>query len=137
VAELLDPVHRIHRHDHRVGTQRRVEGDRELRAVLHEEGDAVARADAFALQPAGKRFGLRAKLAKVMLRPKKMNAGLSGKRAADTSTLNQSEVSGSVSERGRRLGQMRKCGRSAGTSNERGDDGTKGSGRGLRRRLEV
>ena len=58
VAELLGPVHRVHRHHHRVGAQGRVERDRELRAVLHEEGDAVALADAFPLQPAGQRLGL-------------------------------------------------------------------------------
>ena len=79
VAELLDPVHRVHRHHHRVGTQRRVESDRELRAVLHEEGDAVARADAFALQPAGERFGLRAKLAKGDAAAEEDERGLVGK----------------------------------------------------------
>ncbi len=58
VAELIGPVHRVHRHHHRIGAQGRVERDRELRAVLHEEGDAVALAHAFLLQPAGQRLGL-------------------------------------------------------------------------------
>jgi hypothetical protein len=58
MPELLGPVHRVDRHDDGVGAQGRVEGDRELRAVLHEEGDAVALADALLLQPAGERLGL-------------------------------------------------------------------------------
>ncbi len=69
-----------------------------------------------------------------MLRPKKTYAALSGKRSAATSTLNQSEVSGTASAYGSRLGQMRRCGRSAGTSKELGDEGKKGSGRRLLRR---
>ena len=75
--------------------------------------------------------------AKLMLRPKKTYAALSGKRVAATSTLNQSEVSGTASVYGSRLGQMRRCGRSAGTSKELGDEGKTGSGRRLMRRPEV
>ena len=37
VLELLGAVHRVDRHDDRVGAQHRVQRDRKLRAVLHED----------------------------------------------------------------------------------------------------
>ena len=43
-AQLLREVHRVDRHDHRVGAQDAVVGQHELRAVLHVEQHPVARA---------------------------------------------------------------------------------------------
>jgi len=58
VAQLLRPVHRVDRHDHRIGAQDGVVGDEELRAVLQIEEHAVASGDAAALlQKTGERIG--------------------------------------------------------------------------------
>jgi hypothetical protein len=59
VAQLFRTVHRIHRHYDRIGTQDRVVGDYELRAVLRVEEHAVAARDAEALlQKAGEHVDL-------------------------------------------------------------------------------
>ena len=59
VPEFLGQVHRVDRHHHRVGAQDGVEGDDELRAVLHEQQHAVAAFHAAALlQKAGQRVRL-------------------------------------------------------------------------------
>ena len=62
VLELLGAVHRVDRHHDRVRAQDRVQRDRKLRAVLHEDGDPVAGLDARFLQPAGQRDGVVAHL---------------------------------------------------------------------------
>ena len=79
VLELLGAVHRIDRHDDGVGAQHGVERDRELRAVLHEDGDAVAGRDAGA-SPASRRARSRRRASadRSSARPKKRYAVRSG-----------------------------------------------------------
>jgi hypothetical protein len=58
VLELLRLVHRVDGNDDGVGAEHGVERGRELRAVLHEESDPVARLHPRVLQPSGERLGL-------------------------------------------------------------------------------
>jgi hypothetical protein len=59
MAQLLGAVHRVHRHDHRVGAQDGVVGDDELGTVLRIEEHALAALNAEALlQKAGQRVDL-------------------------------------------------------------------------------
>ena len=69
VAELVGPVHRVHRHHHRVGAQDAVHRHDELRAVLHVQRDAVALFHTHALQPAGQGVGLRLELRVAQVAP--------------------------------------------------------------------
>ena len=41
MAQLIGEVHRVHRHDHRIGAQNRIVRDHGLRAVLHEQQHAI------------------------------------------------------------------------------------------------
>ena len=65
VTQLIGPVHRVDRHDHRVGAQDPVVGEHPLGAVLHVEQHAVAGLYVcLALQPACDALGVASKLGK-------------------------------------------------------------------------
>ena len=63
VAELFGEVHRVHRHDDRIGTLHGIESDQELRAVLQVQQHAVTTLYALGLQPTGELFSLAMQLA--------------------------------------------------------------------------